>query len=129
MTSAILLIAHGSRRKEANDELLRLAETLRQRLPDSIIETAFLELAEPGIPEGVRRCVAQGAREVRLVPYFLSPGMHVTRDLEEHRRQFQRDYAAVRFSLSPPLGGHSAVLDIVVDLATQPLPPDDEAQE
>jgi sirohydrochlorin ferrochelatase len=126
MPSAILLIAHGSRRKEANDELLRLAEALRRRLPDSIVETAYLELAEPGIPEGVRRCVAQGASQVRMLPYFLSPGMHVTRDLKESRQLFQREYAGVDFSLAPPLGGHPAVIDIVLELATRELPTDGE---
>jgi sirohydrochlorin ferrochelatase len=127
MTTAILLIAHGSRRKEANDELLQLAEALRQQLPEAIVETAFLELAEPGIPQGVRRCVEQGATQVRLVPYFLSPGVHVTRDLEEHRQQFQQNHAGVHFSLAPPLGGHPAIIDIVLNLATQ-APPADETR-
>lgn len=119
MTDSILLIAHGSRRKEANDELRRLAEGVRQRLPGAIVESAFLELADPSIPEGIERCIAQGAARVRLVPYFLSPGMHVARDLEEFRRRFEQEHPAVEFSLAPPLGGHPGILEIVLDLAAR----------
>ena len=54
--TAILLIAHGSRLAAANADLLQLAEQLRSRFPDHVIETAYLELTEPTIPQGAARC-------------------------------------------------------------------------
>lgn len=116
MPTGILLIAHGSRRKEANDELLRVAETLRQRRPEVIVEPAYLELAEPSIPEGARRCVDRGATRVQLLPYFLSPGVHVTEDLEQHRADFEQAYPDVVFTVCRPLGGHPDIAGILLDL-------------
>lgn len=113
--SAILLIAHGSRRDEANRELSELAEQVRARSPGVAVEIAYLELAAPTIPQGARRCVESGATRVRMFPYFLSAGVHVARDLEDFRAEFQREYQGVEFVLCRPLGQHPAVVDIVMD--------------
>jgi sirohydrochlorin ferrochelatase len=115
MPSAILLIAHGSRVPEANADLLRIAESLRQRRPGDLVEIAYLELAQPDIPAGARRCVERGATDVTMLPYFLSAGSHVTRDLDGFRRQFAQDYPAVTFRLSPPLGLHPSLIDVLLD--------------
>src|SRR5262249_45630269 len=71
VTTALLLIAHGSRQPEANADLRHVAEGLLQR-GYGVVEAAFLELAGPDIGEGGRRCARRGATRVVLVPYFLS---------------------------------------------------------
>src|SRR5690348_7426184 len=118
--TALLLIAHGSRQAEANDDLYHLAVGLRRR-GHTVVE-AFLELAEPGIDEAGRRCVEQGAGRVVLVPYFLSAGVHVRRDLSEARDRLAERFPAVEFRLAEPLGRHPLLLDVVeerVDEANQ----------
>jgi sirohydrochlorin ferrochelatase len=115
VTSATLLIAHGSRRPEANADLVRLAEMLAPHLPGERIEIAYLELAEPTIPEGLSRCLAAGATRVRMMPYFLSAGAHVTGDLERFRADFAARYPDVAFQLCGPLGLHPRIIDIVLD--------------
>jgi hypothetical protein len=82
MIKALLLIAHGSRNKEANEDLIHLAK----RLVSSelqIVEPSYLELAEPEIETAGDTCVAKGAQLVIMVPYFLSAGIHVRKDLIE----------------------------------------------
>ncbi len=120
--TAIVLIAHGSRRPEANAELLQLAGKVRDARRGCMVASAFLELAEPSIPAAVRDCVAQGAQRVLLFPYFLSSGVHVTRDLEEFRRQFSEEHPDVEFELAQPLGAHPLIPSLVLDLL-----PDNEA--
>ena len=114
MKTALLLIAHGSRQEEANADLLHIAAGLRAR-GWAIVEASFLELAEPGIEEGGARCVEQGAERVVLVPYFLSAGIHVRRDLAEARAKLAARFAAVEFRLAEPLGRHPLVLDVVAE--------------
>jgi sirohydrochlorin ferrochelatase len=114
MPSALLLIAHGSRSSEANDDLHHLVRALEQR-GHAIVEASFLELAEPDIAEGIRRCVARGACRVILVPYFLSAGIHVRRDLSAARAQLAERYPQVDLRLAEPLGRHPLLLDVVAD--------------
>ena len=45
MKRAILLIDHGSRRTEANAQLGSLAERVRVRRPDVVVEVAHLDQA------------------------------------------------------------------------------------
>ncbi|MGL4424569.1 MAG: sirohydrochlorin chelatase, partial [Gemmataceae bacterium] len=71
---AVLLIAHGSRRPEANADLRWLAEELARTGRYAILECSYLELTEPTIPQGAAACVARGATTVTLLPYFLAPG-------------------------------------------------------
>ena len=115
MRTAILLIAHGSRRAEANADLYHLAHALRERQVAEIVEVGFLELAEPGIPAGTRRCVEQGAERVQMLPYFLSAGRHVQEDLLQFQQQLQSEFAPVRIELCPHLGLHPLMVEIVLD--------------
>lgn len=112
---AILVIAHGSRVAAANADLERLAALIAERRPGEIVEHAFLELAEPTIPQAFDACVARGASEVRLLPWFLSAGAHVTQDLERYRRQFQEQQPSIICRLCPPLGLHPLMIDILLD--------------
>ena len=120
MANALLLIAHGSRQAEANADLYHVVDGLRQR-GHAVVEAAFLELAEPDIAEAGRRCVAQGAAVVVLVPYFLSAGVHVRRDLTEARAQLASRFPAVDFRLAEPLGRHPLLLEVVAERAREAL--------
>jgi len=55
----LLLIAHGSRRKQSNDEVLSIADKLRNNCSEKydIFNAAFLELVEVLIPDRIKKCV------------------------------------------------------------------------
>ena len=119
--TALLLMAHGSRQEEANADLYHLVEELRRRGPYDVVEASFLELAEPDIEQGAAICVRQQAERVVLLPYFLSAGVHVRRDLAALCRRLQARYPQVRFHLAEPLGRHPLLLEVVADRAGQSL--------
>lgn len=114
---ALLLIAHGSRRVEANADLDHIAEHIRIRGRYPIVGTAYLELAEPGIDAAASACVEAGATDVILLPYFLSPGVHVVEDLTAARDRLRERFPAIRFALAEPLGRHPRLVDVVEDRA------------
>ena len=102
--TAVLLIAHGSRHAAANDDLHRLAARLAEVGDYPIVEPCFLELAEPDIQAGGDRCVARGATRVLMVPYFLSAGVHLLRDLTAAREALRLRHPRVDFRLGQALG-------------------------
>ena len=114
VSTALLLIAHGSRQPEANADLHHFADILRQR-GHAIVVASFLELAEPGIENGGVRCVELGASRVVLLPYFLSAGVHVRRDLTEARAILSARFPHVEFRLAEPLGRHPLLAEVVLD--------------
>jgi sirohydrochlorin ferrochelatase len=115
---ALLLIAHGSRRAEANADLHHVAAEVASRTADfPIIVPSYLELCEPGIEAGGAICVERGATEVVMLPYFLSPGRHVMEDLTAAQSALATRFPHVPFRLAGHLGRHPKLIDIVVERA------------
>jgi len=121
---AILLVDHGSRRPDANAQLEALAEALRARLPERVVRIAHLEVAEPSVAQGFAACVAAGAREIAVHPWFLGPGRHTREDLPRRVEEARRQHPDVRVAISEPLGLHEKLVDVVIErlAAAQRLP-------
>jgi sirohydrochlorin ferrochelatase len=119
MITALLLIAHGSRQDEANEDLLHVVEAMRRRGGFDLVEASFLELAAPTIEQVAADCVARGVGQVVLLPYFLSAGIHVRRDLTEIRDRLASRFSGVEFLLAEPLGRHPLLLEVVAERAAQ----------
>lgn len=113
--TSVLLIAHGSRKAAANLDLVKLAEQVKERGGYQRVAVSYLELAEPTIPDAARQCVAEGATQVLMMPYFLSAGVHVVEDLEEHRANLSAEFPHVSFELRPHLGLHPLMIEVVLD--------------
>jgi sirohydrochlorin ferrochelatase len=115
MKRAILLVDHGSRRAESNALLEDVAEQVRKRAVDSIVEVAHLEIAEPDIATGIDACVERGATQIVVHPYFLGPGRHTTEDIPAQVERAGKRHPNVRIRISEALGGHAALIDVILD--------------
>jgi sirohydrochlorin ferrochelatase len=117
MRRALQLIAHGSRQPEANADLHHFAEEIRRSGNYHLVVASFLELAAPSIEQGGVSCVEQGAERVVLLPFFLSAGVHVQRDLTQARERLAAQFPQVDFRLAEPLGRHPLLLKVVEERA------------
>ena len=117
---ALLVIAHGSRRAESNDEIRELTRLLAERAGSdyAIVRCAFLELAEPSIPDGIEQCIRDGAGEVVVLPYFLSAGRHVAQDIPNEVRGKQDEYPHITIRIAPYLGSADGVIDLLLASAS-----------
>ena len=116
---ALLVVAHGSRRAESNEEVRQLTDQIRGQNPTAFafIACAFLELAEPSIPAGLQTCADAGASEIVVVPYFLSAGRHVVEDIPAEIAQFTHTAPDVQVKLVPHLGTADLLPGIMLGLA------------
>lgn len=103
---SLIIIAHGSRRAQSNEEVKRLAQQVSLQAGDrfSSVGCAFLELASPSIPDAIDAAVAAGAGKLRLLPYFLSAGRHVVEDIPALVEAKQRQYPDILMCLDHHLG-------------------------
>ena len=114
MTRAILLVDHGSRNDEANRLLDEVAAKLRERASDHVVRVAHMDLAEPSISQGVDDCVAVGATEIVVHPYFLGPGRHTTEDIPRLVGEASARYPGLPVRISPPLGVHDKLIEVIL---------------
>ena len=114
MKRAVLIVDHGSRLPEANELLLAVATRVRERLPERLVRTAHLDLAEPRIPAAIDACAAEGASEIIVAPWFLSPGAHSARDLPHIAEEAARRHPGVHIACAEPLGLDEKLVDVLL---------------
>jgi len=107
----VLVVGHGSRRREANEDVREATRRIGERGRFVLIESAFLEIEHPNIREGFGRLVERGASEITVHPYFLSPGRHTRGDIPLAVREAASHYFGVSFRISEPLSAHPLVID------------------
>lgn len=120
MVTGIIIVDHGSRRAESNKMLEDIAKLFAQRHGEkfTIVEPAHMELAEPSIKTAYRRCVERGATRVIVVPFFLGPGKHWTRDIPELTARAATLFPETRYHVAMPLGIDDLILDLLAKRAT-----------
>jgi sirohydrochlorin ferrochelatase len=115
---AVLLIDHGSVKREANEMLVDVARVVQQVVgPDVRVHYAHMELAEPTIAQGFAACVEAGATEVIAFPYMLSPGKHSTRDIPRMVGEAAAAFPGVRFRVTDAFGIHEKLAEVVAERA------------
>lgn len=115
MKKALLVIAHGSRRNTANDEVAALADRIAAKAGGRYqqVSACFLELATPSIEQAIETAIGNGAIDITLFPYFLSAGQHVANDIPEVVDLCQRRHPQVVMNLLPHLGQSLELVDLI----------------
>ncbi len=119
MKKSLVVVAHGSRRKESNEELIAIAKKLSASMAGdfSDVHYGFLELAEPSIPDAITQCINSGAESVTVLPYFLSAGRHVTLDIPNEILKVQQLYPDCSIFITPYLGAANGLIDVIAEIA------------
>lgn len=115
---SIILIGHGSPKKDANHlEAIgnMLHSIMHSGCDNGCVKTAYLQFTGPGIMETIEGCVKSGKKKIIIHPFFLSAGMHVTKDIPEMIKDARGMYPDVEFIYTDPLGIHEKLAHIVMD--------------
>lgn len=114
----IVVFAHGSRIESANEAVRDVARQMTESQTYQV-EPAFLELGKPDLAGAVELLVTRGAARIIVIPYFLTLGTHLQRDLPRLAAQVARRYQNVDIQVTTPLDGHPALLQALLDRANQ----------
>jgi sirohydrochlorin ferrochelatase len=112
--TGIVLFAHGSTVESANDAVRSVTAQLAEQTGD-LVETAFLDCAPPTLADAVRALVAEGVSRIVVIPYFLTLGIHLQRDLPRIADGLRSIYEGVTIEITEPLDGHPALLEVLID--------------
>ena len=114
---ALILVDHGSKVKEANDLLLEVVDRVRayKDSPFDMVEHCHMELCEPSIKEAFSKCVAAGATDITVHPYFLAPGRHSKSDIPRMVAEAAEDFLQISYRITEPLGFHDKIIEVIFE--------------
>jgi sirohydrochlorin cobaltochelatase len=108
--SAFFFVTHGSRNQRSLEQLNRLVALAQTTFPDYLIGGGCLE----GLPVSLadqliqfsNSVVASEYDQIKVIPIFLLPGVHVRQDLPAQIKLAQESSDRFQFQLTDYLGNH-----------------------
>ncbi len=125
--TGFVVFGHGSRVESANQAVRDIAARMAasQKYP---VEPAFLELGQPDLAGAAARLLARGATRIVVIPYFLTLGTHLQRDLPRLAQDVARQNGNIEVQVTLPLDGHPALLEVLLDRASEAEAPVNQAE-
>ncbi|MBD2344876.1 sirohydrochlorin chelatase [Anabaena subtropica] len=116
MSSAYLLVSHGSRDPRPEIAMQQLAKLVAEKLhiPEKLVGTGYLEVVSEPLHEQIRNfsqnAEAVGCHRLKIIPLFLLPGVHVMTDIPSEVAQAQQAVCQdILIELQPYLGSHGGL--------------------
>jgi sirohydrochlorin cobaltochelatase len=125
-TTALLLIGHGTRNLGGQARFHETVDRVRQRIPATHVEPAFLELCKPSIADAVRQLAKSGARRIVAMPLLLLAAGHARDDLPAQLAAAARPFPDLRIQQAPHLGGHEAIVRLSERRFLEAVEPNDK---
>ncbi|OIR01667.1 sirohydrochlorin cobaltochelatase [mine drainage metagenome] len=114
---AIILFAHGARNPDWAQPILAIRAAMLARRPQVRVEAAFLEFIAPQLPETIDALVADGHREITLVPMFMAQTGHTKRDLPALLDAARERHSGLAIQVVTPIGEAASVVAAIADYA------------
>lgn len=113
-----VVFAHGSSVESANDAVRAVAAELARRGELDVVEAAFLEGGKHDLA-GAIDALAPRVSRIVVVPYFLTLGLHLQRDLPRLVEAARRAHPKLSIEVTPPLDGHPAMAEVLLARARE----------
>lgn len=119
MATGVVVFAHGSSVESANEAVRVVARIISEDQDFPLVATSFLDGGKPDLPGAVEQLLSQGADRILVVPYFLTVGLHLKRDLPDLIEKIRAERKDLEISVTPPLDGHPMLGSILRDRAKE----------
>jgi sirohydrochlorin ferrochelatase len=117
-STGYIVFAHGSSIESANEAVRAVAAEMARRGGLETVEAAFLEGGKPDLA-GALEAMADKVSRVVVVPYFLTLGLHLQRDLPRLIDKVKTAHPGLAIEVTPPLDQHPAMVEALLDRARE----------
>ena len=113
---ALIIVAHGSKMESSNNEVLSVVEKVKEKLSNTntMVSYCFLELVEPSLFLSISNAISHKCEKIKIFPYFLAAGKHVTKDLPCEIKKFKKQYPHIEFELLTHFGLCKGIEEIII---------------
>ncbi|NOK61956.1 MAG: hypothetical protein GFH27_549289n349 [Chloroflexi bacterium AL-W] len=116
---AVMLVGYGETCPRTGAIMIRLAARIASLGVARLSISAFLDNTRPTFDESLVRCVAEGVREIVVMPYVLGPDAFVRDQLPHLIEQSQQRFPHIAIRLTYTLGEHPALAELLLRRAVE----------
>lgn len=114
MKKGFLIVAHGSRKDDANQQVIELVDKLNNYFQSDMFEPAFMGLASPSLEDGIKALANKKIDQLIAYPYFLFKGMHFSKDIPNLIQAIiDKLDTRIPFKMLDPIGQNPRIIDLV----------------
>jgi sirohydrochlorin ferrochelatase len=121
-TTGILIFAHGSSVEAANQGVRDLARRIQDAGPHPYVRAAFLDQAQPDLSAAVSQAAETGIRRVIVIPYFLTVGIHLQRDLPSLVAAQKAKHPDLEIEVGQSLEDHPSMPSLILERVREVVP-------
>ena len=110
--TAVVMVGRGASDPDANGDFFKLVRLFSEGRGFKWVAPCFIGITEPKFEETIELVARARPERIVVVPYLLFGGRLLVR-LEEQVREFARRYPWVPARLSPHLGVHPKLLEVI----------------
>jgi sirohydrochlorin cobaltochelatase len=118
---AIIFFGHGARDERWREPFDRLVSLWCEQHPKNPVELAFLELMQPSLSGAIKKIVAQGIKDVVVVPVFFGQGSHLRNDFPKILEECRSEFSDISLSATPAVGENLLVLQAIINYGENAL--------
>jgi sirohydrochlorin cobaltochelatase len=118
--TVVLLVGRGSSDPDANGDVCKLARILWEGSGLLSVETCFIGITHPRLPEGLQRCLLLQPQRIIVLPYLLFTGVLVKR-IAAMARDFGQAHAEVEVLLTDDIGELPVFMELLFEREREAL--------
>lgn len=119
-TTALVMMAHGSRDPRWREPFERLYATVR-RTTSRPVKLAFMEFISPTLLDVAEECDGEGIVELNILPVFMAGGAHVSTDIPEQAQQVRESFPKMRVNILGPLGEDRRMFSLMCEIVREKI--------
>ncbi|KMT21843.1 sirohydrochlorin chelatase [Clostridium cylindrosporum] len=113
--TGVLLLAHGSREEDTMITMEKITSEVKNQLGLELVECAYLQFCDVNLEKGLEILISKGAKDIKVIPYFLFQGVHIKEDIPAELEEFKKNHADVSITFGDTLGSDKRLAMIVAD--------------
>jgi sirohydrochlorin ferrochelatase len=111
---AIILFAHGSAVEEANQGVRELAHRIQDEGDYAYVRASFLGPGKPELGPAIAEAVESGFHRIVVIPFFLTLGIHLRRDLPRLVAAEKRRHPGLKIEVGRSLEDHPEMASLIL---------------
>ena len=111
--TVLLAVGHGSKDPDSQAGVQALLSLASAQRPGLRTAAAYVDNASPSIRTALAELVADGVRDVAVLPLLLTPASHSKTDVAASVQAGRLEHPGVRLRYGRPLGPHPVLVDVL----------------